>query len=261
MILSARRAAPALVASLLLSACTSMSTGDSAAALDGTAWVLSALPGQTLEPGTSVTARFEGGRIQGTDGCNRYTVPYTQTGRAVQVGSRGAATLMACPPAVSRQAEAFMSALTRASAHRVEGGRLQLLAPDGAVLATFDAQSQTLAGTSWRVTAYNNGRQAVVGTLAGANLTMAFSGDGRVAGSAGCNNFTAPYKLEGERLAIGPAAATRRMCASPERVMEQEQEFLKMLETVATARLEGDRLELRTAGDQLAAVLTKEAGR
>lgn len=261
MIRCPRRIVAILAASLLLSACTAMSTADSPAGLDGTAWVLSSLPGQALAPDAGVTARFEGGRIQGTDGCNRYTVPYTATGRTLQVGPRGASTQMACPPAVTKQADAFMGALTRASAHRVEGGRLQLLAADGTVLATFDAQSEGLAGTSWRVTAYNNGRQAVVSTLAGTSLTMAFSGDGRVGGSAGCNNFTAPYTLEGQMLAIGPAAATRRMCASPERVMEQERDFLKALETVGTARFEGDRLELRTAGDQLAAVLTKDAGR
>lgn len=261
MIPSARRVVAALAAILFLAACTAMSTADSPAGLDGTAWVLSALPGQALVAGTSVTTSFEGGRIQGTDGCNRYTAPYTAAGRTLQVGPRGASTLMACPPEVSKQADAFMSALTRASAHRIEAGRLQLLAADGAVLATFDAQSQGLAGTSWRVTGYNNGRQAVVGTLAGTNLTMAFAGDGRVAGSAGCNNFSAPYTLEGQKLAIGPAAATRRMCASPERVMEQERELLKALETVATARFEADRLELRTAAGQLAAVLAKEAGR
>jgi len=255
------RSAAALAASLVLCACAAMSSADTPAALDGTAWVLSGLPGQALVPGISTTAHFEGGRIQGTDGCNRYTVPYTQTGRALQVGPRGASTQMACPPEVSKQADAFIGALTRASAHRVEGGRLQLLAADGAVLARFDAQAQSLAGTSWRVTAYNNGRQAVVSTLGGTNLTMAFSGDGRVAGSAGCNNFTAPYTLAGQKLAIGPAAATRRMCPSPERVMEQESEFLKALETVATARFEGDRLELRTGGGQLAVILGKEAGR
>jgi heat shock protein HslJ len=144
------RSVAALATSLVLAACTAISTADSAAPLDGTAWVLSALPGQSLAPGTSATARFEGGRIAGTDGCNRYTVPYTQAGRALQVGSRGAATLMACPPAASNRAEAFTGALARARAHRVEGGRLELLAADGAVLAIFVAQSQSLAGTSWR---------------------------------------------------------------------------------------------------------------
>jgi heat shock protein HslJ len=51
------------------------------------------------------------------------------------------------------------------------------------------------------------------------------------------------------------------MCANPERVMEQEQQFLKALETVATAGFEGDRLELRTATGALAMTLTKEGGR
>jgi heat shock protein HslJ len=250
----------AALAACLLSGCTAMSTTDSPAPLDGTAWVLAALPGQSLVPAARATARFESGRIVGTDGCNRYAVPYTQTGRALQVGSPGAATMMACAPEVSKQAAAFMGALARASAHRVDGGRLALLAADGTVLATLEAQSQGLAGTTWRVLSYNNGRQAVVSTITGTGLTMAFSGDGRVAGSAGCNNFTAPYTLDGQKLAIGPAAATRRMCASPERVMAQEQAFLKALETVASARFEGNRLELRTAGGELAAILAKEAG-
>jgi heat shock protein HslJ len=50
------------------------------------------------------------------------------------------------------------------------------------------------------------------------------------------------------------------MCTKPEGVMEQEQQFLKALETVATARFEGDRLELRTAEGALAITLTKAAG-
>jgi len=43
-------------------------------------------------------------------------------------------------------------------------------------------------------------------------------------------------------------------------VMEQEAAFLKALESVATARVEADRLELRTADGALAAMFTREAG-
>ena len=39
--------------------------------------------------------------------------------------------------------------------------------------------------------------------------------------------------------------------------MAQEQAFLKALEPVATARVDGDRLELRTAAGALAVVLTR----
>ena len=252
-----RRAAALLVSVVLLSACAGMSPTAKTPDLDGTAWVLSSLPGHALQPDALPTARFEGGRVAGTDGCNRYTAPYTASGMSLQVGPRGASTQMACPPAVMKQAEAFMGALTQASTFRMVDDQLQLLASDGTVAATFTAQSQSLAGTSWRVTGYNNGKQAVVSALAGTNLTMAFSNDGRVSGSAGCNNFNAPYSYDGQTLTIGPAAATRKMCAKPDGVMEQEQQFLTALGTVATARLEGERLELRTATGALAATLAK----
>ncbi len=245
----------------ILSACTAMSPAGDPPELSGTAWVLSSLPGQSLLPDATVTARFEDGRVQGMDGCNRYTSPYTAAGSTLQVGPRGASTQMACPPAVMKQAEAFMSALAGTRTYRIAAGQLQLLTADGAVLATLAAQSHALAGTSWRVTGYNNGKQAVVSVLAGTGLTMAFSADGKVGGSAGCNRYTAAYASEGEKLTFGPAAVTRMMCARPERVMEQEQQFLRALETVATARFEGDRLELRTPQGALAATLTKDSGR
>ncbi len=260
--MNGRRWFAALLASGgILSACTAMSPAGDPSGLTGTAWVLSSLPGQTLQPDATVTARFEGGRVQGTDGCNRYTAPYTVAGATLQVGPRGASTQMACPPAVMKQAEAFMRALAGARAYRVAAGELQLLTADGTVLAMLAAQSQALAGTSWRVTGYNNGKQAVVSVLAGTSLTMAFSADGMVGGSAGCNRYTAAYTSEGQKLTFGPAAATRMMCARPERVMEQEQQFLKALESVATAHFEGDRLDLRAPEGALAATLTKDSGR
>jgi len=83
---------------------------------------------------------------------------------------------------------------------------------------------------------------------------------GKVAGSAGCNRYTATYTSDGQKLTIGPAGATRKMCAQPDGVMEQEQQFLRALETVTTARFEGDRLELRTVEGALAMTLTKVPG-
>ena len=117
---------------------------------------------------------------------------------------------------------------------------------------------ENLTGTSWRVTGYNNGRQAVVSVLSGTELKMAFSADGRVSGSAGCNNFIGTYTVSGSALKFGPAATTRKLCARPG-VMEQEQQFLKALETVATIHQEGARAELRTADGALAVSLQKDA--
>lgn len=252
-----RLAVASLAASMLVAGCTAMPSSADAPELNGTAWVLGSLSGQPPAPGSSVTMRFEGGRVQGTDGCNRYMTTYTARGSSLEVASRGASTMMACPPPIMKQAEAFSGALGSARSYRVSEGRLELLSAEGVVLATFAPQAQSLAGTSWQVTAFNNGKQAVVSPLAGTKLTMAFSADGKVSGSAGCNRYTRSYTLDGKKLTLGPAATTRMMCAKPEGVMDQERRFLKALDTVATGRFEGDRLELRTADDALAAMLAK----
>lgn len=244
----------------LLAACAAVSPAPEHPDLNGTAWVLTALSGENPVARSTPTLQFEDGRVTGSDGCNRYSAPYTLTGATLEVSAKVISTQMACPPEVMQQAGVFLSSLTQARGYRVAGGKLELLSAEGAVLATFAAQAQSLAGTAWTVTGYNNGRQAVVSVLSGTSLTMAFAGDGKVAGSAGCNRYTATYTSAGQKLAIGPAAATRKMCARPEGVMAQEQQFLKALETVATARFEGERLELRTAEGQLAVTLAKASG-
>lgn len=243
----------------LLPACAAVPPAAEPPSLDNTAWVLSALPGRTLVPGATVTLRFEAGRASGSDGCNRYAVPYTASGSTLKTEAGGVSTQMACPPEVMQQAEAFMAGLTGAHSYRIEGEQLQLLGTDGAVRAGLAAQPKGLADTTWHVTGYNNGKQAVVSVLKDTTLTMAFSADGRVSGSAGCNLYSGSYTSSGAALSFGPAAATRKMCARPERIMEQEQQFLAALESVATVRQEGDRLELRTATGALAIAATGAA--
>jgi heat shock protein HslJ len=232
-----------------------------APALRDSAWVLSSLPGRTLVTGTSMTLRFEGDRVSGADGCNRYTAPYTVSGTSLQISPQAASTQKACLEPIMAQAKAFTSALLQTRSYRMSGGRLDLLGTGGAVLASFAPQPQTLAGSSWTVTGYNNGKQAVVSVLNGTTLTMTFDADVRVNGSAGCNTYSGTYKAEGGSLLFGAAATTRRMCTTPERVMEQEQQFLKALAAVATARLEGDRMELRTASGSLAVSLARNKDR
>jgi len=243
----------------LLSACSAVSPATDPPGLDGTAWVLAALPGLMLLPRRSVTLHFEAGRASGTDGCNRYAVPYAASGSALTFASGGVSTQMACEAEVMRQAGDFMSSLTGTRSYRVDAGQLQLHGADGTLLASLTPQPQGLAGTTWRVSGYNNGRQGVASVLAGTTVTMAFSVDGRVSGSAGCNSYSATYTSSESSLRFGPASTTRRMCATPERIMEQEQQFLKALERVTTARQEGDRLELRAADGALAVSLVNDS--
>ncbi len=62
------------------------------------------------------------------------------------------------------------------------------------------------------------------------HLTLTLAGDGRAYGSAGCNHWFAPYTLDHKRLSFSNPGSTRRLCAPA--LMEQEQRFLKALETV-----------------------------
>ena len=236
---------------------SAVSAASEAATLDGTAWVLAALPGRALVKGSSVTLSFEGGRVSGSDGCNRYTSPYSADGAKLRIEPNAAATLMACAQDLTDQAAAFRAALTKTATFRVESEKLTLLSSDGPVAAVFAAQNQSLTGTTWRVTGLNNGRQGVVSVLDGSSLTMEFAADGKLTGSAGCNRFHASYTHEGAKMSISAAAATRRTCVKPEGVMEQEHQLLKALETVSTARAEGDRLELHAADGALAVELVR----
>jgi heat shock protein HslJ len=241
-----------------LGGCSSVQQNAEPPSLDGTAWVLSGLPGRTLLPGRPATLQFHAGKAQGSDGCNRFTASYASKAATLEV-SPGAMTMMACPEDVTQQANAFMAALTGAKRYRVGAGKLELLDAEGAVLATLAKQVSELAGTSWKATGINNGKGGVVSVTTGSTVSLAFGADGKASGSAGCNRFTAGYTAEGSSLRFAPAAVTRMMCPQ-EGVMEQEAAFLKALESVTTSRVEADRLELRTADGALAATFMRERG-
>ena len=191
-----------LLLAALLTGCTTMNPPDRPP-LEGTSWVLVSLPGRSMVPDPPATLQFEGGRVSGSDGCNRFTGTYAAKGATIELPARPAATLMACPPGVERQAEAYRRALAEARSYRIAEGRLELLAADGTPMAGLAVQSQQLAGTRWRVTGINNGHGGVVSVRAGTDVTLAFDSDGRLAGSAGCNSYSAPFEAGNGRVRIG----------------------------------------------------------
>jgi heat shock protein HslJ len=114
-----------------------------------------------------------------------------------------------------------------------------------------------LAGTRWEVVNYNNGQGAVVTLIDGSRIALDFSTDGQVSGNAGCNSYFTSYQVNRSNITVGKPATTSLLCAEPEGVMEQEAEFLVALEMAATFRIDGDVLEMRTAGDEIAIFATR----
>lgn len=190
-----------------------------------------------------MTARFEAGRVTGFAGCNTFTGPYTLKGNSLTVGVV-AGTMMACPEPAMALERAFHAALSGTLSYAIAGDRLSLTAASGAVLAFAKEAVVTPEGGPWEVTGFNNGRQAVVSPMVGTVLTVAFE-NGVVTGQSGCNTFRATYSTTGDRITIGPAATTRKMCGTE--VMTQEQQFLKALESATTWSFDGALLHLHRA--------------
>jgi len=120
------------------------------------------------------------------------------------------------------------------------------------------AKGAGLAGTSWQVHSYNDGKQGVAILIQGTRISADFGKEGRVTGSAGCNGYFAHFETSGETIRVGPPAATRKYCIDPRGLMEQEMLYLQSLHTATTFRIEGDQLTLRRADGAVAVILLRE---
>ena len=221
------------------------------ATLEGPTWRLASLPGQ--DPATlaalpgGVTVKFTDGQLQAFAGCNRLRGGYTLAGDRVTLGPL-AGTMMACPDPAMTIENAFKEALTGTLRFAVAQDRLTLTSSTDRTLVFAAVAAPSLEGTTWEVTGFNNGRDAVVSPLPGTTLTLSFR-DGMIVGSSGCNTFRATYTHDGDRLAVGPVASTRKACAGAG-VMEQEHEYLAAIESATTWQIERDLLDVHRADGQ-----------
>jgi heat shock protein HslJ len=223
--------------------------GSTENSLTGTIWNLTSLNGQSLVPTTSITAEFsEDGNLSGSSGCNNYTTTYESDGSNITINmSQAASTMMACPEPIMAQETAYMQALDQATTYEVNADTLTLFDAADEPVVIFSTVSQDLAGTSWEVISYNNGKEAVVSVIIDTQITAEFGGSGELLGSAGCNNYFGPYETDGENISMGPFGTTRKACQEPEGIMEQESQYLAALETADTYSIDGLNMNMRTA--------------
>lgn len=182
--------------------------------------------------------------------CNQVSGSYTLDGSQLTIAP-GPSTMAACPE--GSLGDQFVKNLGEANRFLFDGDDLiiSLMFDSGSM--RFSPQSNDLAGTSWIVIGHNNGRGGVVSSIIGTEMTADFDTDGTLIGSAGCNTYSGEYKVEGEAITISlPPVSIMTACEQPEGIMEQEQEYLAALGTVATYQISGDRLEMRTAEGSLA---------
>jgi putative lipoprotein len=100
--------------------------------LTGVTWTLVSLGGQPLPQGTRPpTAIFDGARLAGFGGCNRYTGQVQDTGPGAITIGPVAATKMACPPPAMEVEGRFFAILSPVTQYRVAGSRLVMSGPSG----------------------------------------------------------------------------------------------------------------------------------
>ena len=257
---------PFLALTAILTIAPHAALADDGPTLDGTTWVLSELAeSEAPLADVPVTLTFGDGRVTGSDGCNRFDGAYEATQEGLRF-TPGATTMMACPDLASgqarlyRQAMRFRKALEATESATLHGKQLVLTGDGGEELARFAPQDLTLTGTRWRISGYNDGRQAVTSPLNDTVLTLDFGTDDGLAGTSGCNRYRAGYAVTGPgKIAVGPVLGTRRLCADPEGIMRQESAFTAALGRVRSYRIDGNRLEFRDAGGAIQVVATRRA--
>lgn len=104
--------------------------------------------------------------------------------------------------------------------------------------------SANLLETNWLLAMLADSNDQLQPVIPGTELGAEFNMEGRVSGSAGCNDFASNYSSEGRSLSITIPAMTRKSCVEPKGIMIQETNFLSKLTAVTTYQIDGSELQL-----------------
>jgi len=112
--------------------------------LEQTPWKLTTFVTSTIAQtfiGVSITARFEGGQVSGSAGCNTYSASYSIAGDTLTIRDIQA-TKMACEAGMQAE-QAFLSALRAVTSARIVGNQLTLTHVNGELIFIKDAKTVT----------------------------------------------------------------------------------------------------------------------
>ncbi|MEN8234256.1 MAG: META domain-containing protein [Actinomycetota bacterium] len=234
----------ALPLALLAAACGSSGDDDM---LTSTPWQATEIAGadgvlQAPVEGSTPSLLFEGDSAGGNASCNQYFGTFEIKGSDLSFGPLASTEMFCGDPGVMEQEQAYLAALESVDGWSIEDDMLTLTS-DGTPVVTYAAISQDLAGTSWGLVGYNNGKGGFSSVTGEQPVTAEFA-DGRVAGSSGCNDYTTTYETtEDALIEFGMPAGTRKMCIDSA-VMEQEARYLQVLELVDNYKVGVDSLEM-----------------
>jgi heat shock protein HslJ len=207
----------------------------------------------------NVTLNFDGaGKLNGVVGCNSYQGTYGTGGARIGIGDITLAqTTRVCSFSEDalKQESQYPTTLPLGTGFGVFGAHLLLTKINGSPLAEYAAvfDQPALNGTNWRLLAYRGADGKATPALSDAAVTAFFDGRGGLTGSAGCNTYQASYSANRNTLTVRAPTATNKTCDTPAGVMQQEQQYLAGLPTVATYTVAGPTLQLFTSNGAVVA--------
>jgi heat shock protein HslJ len=95
----------------------------------------------------------------------------------------------------------------------------------------------------WDLTSYNNGKGGIETVIVGTSITADFRADWTVSGTAGCNQYSAGYATTASN-GITIAQPTMTLMACANNVMQQEIQYLSLMQKATKFEISGDQLTL-----------------
>lgn len=182
---------------------------------------------------------FDVEQISGNSGCNTYSGKFKYSGGNFQAPNI-ASGKMACPG--SSDEATLISLLNKSSKLSIMNGELIFSQDDKPVMVFYPAKPLTnadLTGT-WKLQSIDG--KDVDSDYAAKIPTLEFDFmNGRLSGSAGCNNYNANFTLEKDVLDLKPLVTTRMACDD----MDGETKFVEAFTGRIDLGLENNVLVLR----------------
>ena len=114
------------------------------------------------------------------------------------------------------------------------------------LVACSTSSGANVEGTEWELLSING-----VAPIEGTKITLRFL-DGRVQGSSGCNTYSGDYTLGDDGVfQAGPIAVTEMACLDPEGAMDQEVNYLRILQGASKLVRDGDEMTIEGGGNSL----------
>ncbi len=231
-------------------------TAEAVNPLTGTSWVLTSYSGEmgtrrALET-APVTLIFDRttNSLGGIAGCNQYSADYEADEGDFSITGPITQTKKACTgEGVMEQEQHYLNALGAAEAYQIENDTLTITGGGWTLeLARMPEPTPVepgpLTGTSWTLVSYH-GDMGERDVIEGSEVTLVFhEEEPRLGGSAGCNDYGAPYEVDGSSLSLTDnIVQTLKLCAD-ESVMEQESNYLAALQAAEQFELCGNSLTI-----------------